>query len=114
MSMASLSMMVGHQKCAFSIVRGVELSYRSQNENDESIRTPEEAQSIKWFPKRRWPRSERIIYDLRIPEMADDFTFLLRPHRDHFATIIKGVCASEPVRLRWVRPGESDGFRSAV
>jgi hypothetical protein len=53
MSMASLSMMVGHHMCSFSIVLGVELSYRSQNENDESIRTPEEAQSIKWFPKRR-------------------------------------------------------------
>ena len=69
---------------------------------------------IKWFPKQRWLRSERITYDLRIPEMADDFIFLLRPHRDHFATIIKGVCASESVRLHWVRPGESDGFRSAV
>jgi hypothetical protein len=41
--MASLSMMVGHHMCSFSIVLGVELSYRSQNENDESIRTPEEA-----------------------------------------------------------------------
>src|SRR5215470_4710695 len=71
-------------------------------------------ESIKWLPKRGWPSSERIIYDLRIPEMADDFTFLLRPLRGHFATIIKGVCASEPVRLRRVRPGESDGFRSAV
>ena len=64
MSMASLSMMVGHHMRSFSIDLGVELSYRSQNENDESIRAPEEAQSIKRFPKRRWPRSERIIYDL--------------------------------------------------
>jgi hypothetical protein len=41
MSMASLSMMGGHHMCSFSIVHGVELSYRSQNENNESIRTPE-------------------------------------------------------------------------
>jgi hypothetical protein len=46
MSMASLSMMVGHHMRSFSIVLGVELSYRSQNENDELIRTPEGARNI--------------------------------------------------------------------
>ena len=38
--MASSSMMVGHQVCSFSIVRGAEPSYQSQNEDNDPIQLP--------------------------------------------------------------------------
>jgi hypothetical protein len=57
--MASSSMTAGHQACSFSIVRGVGLSYQSQNEDVDPIlktimkRTPQEKKRLSYARDRR-------------------------------------------------------------
>ena len=73
-SMALLSMMVGHQVCSFSIVLGVELSYQSQNEDDESSHPPKGALKIRVHARLSYFRSATTCFLLNsAPHVSPSF-----------------------------------------